>query len=182
MDFQLNEDQREFRALLREFVDREIIPVAREWEQTGRYPTEIVDGMADMGLFGITVPEEYGGLDLDPVSFALVFEEIARGWMGIAGILGSHSLACRMIAMRGTEEQKQRVPARPRHRRAPHRHRPDRARRGHRPAGHPYDGPARRRPLRGQRHQDVDHQRPLRRPAAGAGEDRPDRVTRRTRA
>ena len=61
-----------------------------------------------MGLFGITVPEEYGGLDLDPVSFALVFEEIARGWMGIAGILGSHSLACRMIAMHGTEEQKQR--------------------------------------------------------------------------
>lgn len=108
MDFQLNEDQREFRALLRSFVDKEIIPVAREWEQAGRYPTELVKGMADMGLFGITVPEEYGGLDLDPVSFALVFEEIARGWMGIAGILGSHSLACRMIAVHGTEEQKQR--------------------------------------------------------------------------
>ena len=106
MDFQLSEDQREFRALLRTFVDREIIPVAREWEQSGRYPTEIVAGMANMGLFGITVPEEYGGLDLDPVSFALVFEEIARGWMGVAGILGSHSLSCRMIAMHGTEEQK----------------------------------------------------------------------------
>lgn len=106
MDFRLTEDQREFRALLRTFVDREIVPVAREWERSGRYPTEIVKGMADMGLFGITVPEEYGGLDLDPVSFALVFEEIARGWMGIAGILGSHSLACRMIAMHGTEEQK----------------------------------------------------------------------------
>ena len=107
MDFQLDEDQREFKALLRQFVDKEIVPVAREWEQAGRYPTEIVDGMKDMGLFGITVPEEYGGLDLDPVSFALVFEEIARGWMGIAGILGSHSLACRLIAMHGTEEQKQ---------------------------------------------------------------------------
>ncbi|HEY8533107.1 MAG TPA: acyl-CoA dehydrogenase family protein [Micromonospora sp.] len=106
MDFQLTEEQREFRATLRSFVDREIIPVAREWEQSGRYPTEIVKGMADMGLFGITIPEEYGGLDLDPVSFALVFEEISRGWMGIAGILGSHSLACRMIAMHGTEEQK----------------------------------------------------------------------------
>jgi alkylation response protein AidB-like acyl-CoA dehydrogenase len=107
MKFELNEDQREFRALLRSFVDKEVIPVAREWEQTGRYPTEIVAGMAEMGLFGITVPEEYGGLDLDPVSFALVFEELARGWMGVAGILGSHSLACRMIAMHGTEEQKQ---------------------------------------------------------------------------
>ncbi len=108
MKFELDEDQREFRALLRSFVDKEIIPVAREWEQSGRYPTEIIEGMAAMGLFGITVPEEYGGLDLDPVSFALVFEELARGWMGIAGILGSHSLACRMIAMHGTEEQKQR--------------------------------------------------------------------------
>jgi len=107
VDFNLDEDQREFRSLLRSFVDKEIIPVARDWEQEGRYPTEIVKGMADMGLFGITVPEEYGGLDLDPVSFALVFEEIARGWMGIAGILGSHSLACRLIAMHGTEEQKQ---------------------------------------------------------------------------
>ncbi|TNC34871.1 acyl-CoA dehydrogenase family protein [Mumia zhuanghuii] len=107
MKFELDEDQREFKALLRQFVDREIVPVARDWEQAGRYPTEIVEGMKDMGLFGITVPEEYGGLDLDPVSFALVFEEIARGWMGIAGILGSHSLACRLIAMHGTEEQKQ---------------------------------------------------------------------------
>ncbi|WP_433385772.1 acyl-CoA dehydrogenase family protein [Micromonospora sp. KLBMP9576] len=106
MDFTLTEEQQDFRALLRTFVDREIIPVAREWEQAGRYPTEIVRGMAELGLFGITVPEEYGGLDLDPVSFALVFEELARGWMGIAGILGSHSLACRMIAMHGTEKQK----------------------------------------------------------------------------
>ncbi|WP_370614795.1 acyl-CoA dehydrogenase family protein [Mumia sp. Pv 4-285] len=107
MKFELDEDQREFKALLRQFVDNEIVPVARDWEQAGRYPTEIVAGMADMGLFGITVPEEYGGLDLDPVSFALVFEEIARGWMGIAGILGSHSLACRLIAMHATAEQKQ---------------------------------------------------------------------------
>ena len=107
MDFQFNDDQREFRHLLRSFVDKEIIPVAREWEQSGRYPTEIVAGMADMGLFGMTIPEEYGGLDLDPVSFSIVFEEISRGWMGIAGILGSHSLACRMIAMHGTEEQRQ---------------------------------------------------------------------------
>jgi alkylation response protein AidB-like acyl-CoA dehydrogenase len=106
MDFELTDDQREFKALLRTFVDKEIVPVAREWEHAGRYPTEIVDGMKEMGLFGITVPEEYGGLDLDPVSFALVFEELARGWMGIAGILGSHSLACRLIAMHGTEEQK----------------------------------------------------------------------------
>jgi len=108
VDFELSEDQKAFRDLLRRFVDNEIVPVAREWEHAGRYPTEIVQGMKDMGLFGITVPEEYGGLDLDPISFALVFEEIARGWMGIAGILGSHTLACRMIAARGTADQKSR--------------------------------------------------------------------------
>lgn len=106
MDFSLSEEQQDFRSVLRKFVDKEIIPVAREWEQAGRYPSEIVDGLKRMGLFGITIPEEYGGLDLDPVSFALVFEELARGWMGIAGILGSHSLSCRMIAMHGTDEQK----------------------------------------------------------------------------
>jgi alkylation response protein AidB-like acyl-CoA dehydrogenase len=107
MDFQFTQDQRDFRAVMRDFVDREIIPVAREWEATDRYPTEIVETMAQMGLFGMTVPAEYDGLALDPVSFAIVFEEISRGWMGIAGILGSHSLACQMISMHGTEEQKQ---------------------------------------------------------------------------
>lgn len=108
MDFTLDEEQRQFREALRSFVDKEIIPVAREWEHAGRYPTEIVEVMRQMGLFGITVPEEYGGLDLGPVPFALVFEEISRGWMGIAGILGSHSLACKMIAQHGTAEQRRR--------------------------------------------------------------------------
>lgn len=106
VQFNFTEEQNEFRALLRKFVDREIAPVAREWEQTGRYPTEIVQGLSDLGLFGITIPEEYGGLDLDPVSFALVFEELSRGWMGIAGLLGSHSLSCKMLALHGTDQQK----------------------------------------------------------------------------
>ncbi|MBT2232616.1 acyl-CoA dehydrogenase family protein [Nonomuraea sp. NEAU-A123] len=108
MDFELSDEQRAFRETLRAFVDKEIMPVAIEWEHSGRYPTEIVDKMKAMGLFGLTVPEEYGGLGADMVSFALVFEEIARGWMGVAGTIGSHSLACWMIARHGTEEQKSR--------------------------------------------------------------------------
>ena len=107
MDFTLNEEQTAFKAVLRDFVEKEIKPVANEWERSGRYPTEIVAGLAEMGLFGMTIPEEYGGLDIDMVSFALVFEELARGWMGVAGILGSHSLSCWMIAKHGTEDQKQ---------------------------------------------------------------------------
>jgi alkylation response protein AidB-like acyl-CoA dehydrogenase len=106
MDFRLSDEHLAFRDAIRSFVDKEIRPVAREWEQSGRYPTEIVDGMKAMGLFGLTVPEEYGGLGVDLVSMAIVFEEISRGWMGIAGILGSHSLSCKMIARHGTEEQK----------------------------------------------------------------------------
>ncbi|MET9067419.1 acyl-CoA dehydrogenase family protein [Streptosporangium sandarakinum] len=106
MDFELTEEQRAFRETLRAFVDREIVPVAAEWERSGRYPAEIVEAMKRMGLFGLSVPEEYGGLAADMVSFALVFEEIARGWMGVAGTIGSHSLACSMIARYGTAEQK----------------------------------------------------------------------------
>lgn len=108
MDFNLSDEQTMFRDTLRSFVVKEIIPVATEWEHSGRYPTEIVDSMKKIGLFGITIPEQYGGLALDKVSFALVFEEISRGWMGIAGILGSHSLSCWMIAAHGTDDQKQR--------------------------------------------------------------------------
>jgi alkylation response protein AidB-like acyl-CoA dehydrogenase len=106
MDFELSDEQRLLRDTIRSFVDDHIRPVAREWEQSGRYPEEIVAIMRDMGLFGLLVPEEYGGMAADMVSLAVVFEEISRGWMGVAGIIGSHSLSCWMIAQYGTEEQK----------------------------------------------------------------------------
>ncbi|MGA4545203.1 acyl-CoA dehydrogenase family protein [Uniformispora flossi] len=108
MDFGLSDEQRLFRDTIRDFVAKEITPVAQEWERTNRYPTEIVETMKRLGLFGMTVPAAYGGLGIDMVSFALVFEEISKGWMGVAGILGSHSLACGLIARHGTDEQKHR--------------------------------------------------------------------------
>ncbi len=107
MDFTLTPEQRLYRDTIRSFVDKEIVPVARDWEQAGRYPAEIVETMKRLGLFGLLVPEEYGGMGADSVSFAVTFEEISRGWMGIAGILGSHSLSCWMIARHGTGQQKQ---------------------------------------------------------------------------
>ncbi|HSJ28072.1 MAG TPA: acyl-CoA dehydrogenase family protein [Acidimicrobiia bacterium] len=109
MDFELDNDQILFRNTVREFVDRDIRPVAREWETSGRYPHEVVAVMRDMGLFGITIPEEHGGLGLDFVTLTIVFEELSRGWMGIAGILGSHSLSCYMIDRYGTREQRDRL-------------------------------------------------------------------------
>lgn len=108
MDFELTDEQQMFQDVLRSLVSDHIKPVAREYEREGRYPTEIVARMAEMGLFGITVPAEFGGLGLDTVSMSLVFEEISKGWMGVAGVLGSHSLSCRMLANHGTEEQKRR--------------------------------------------------------------------------
>lgn len=108
MDFELSPEQAAFRELMQDFVRKSIAPVAREWEHEGRYPTEIVDEMKKMGLFGMLVPEQYGGIGVDAVSYAIVFEEISRGWMGIAGVLGSHSLATMMLARNGTEEQKRR--------------------------------------------------------------------------
>jgi alkylation response protein AidB-like acyl-CoA dehydrogenase len=106
VDFELSDEQRLLRDTIRAFVDAEIRPVAREFEASGQYPEQIVAVMAKMGLFGLLVPEEYGGMAADMVSLAVVFEEISRGWMGVAGIIGSHSLSCWMIDRFGTPEQK----------------------------------------------------------------------------
>jgi alkylation response protein AidB-like acyl-CoA dehydrogenase len=108
MDFAFTAEQRLYRETIRSFVDKQIIPVARDAERSGRYPADIVEAMKGLGLFGLLVPEAYGGMGADSVSFAVTFEEISRGWMGIAGILGSHSLSCWMIARYGTEQQKRR--------------------------------------------------------------------------
>lgn len=106
MTIQLTQDQKDYQEAIRAFVDKEIIPVARDMEHSGEYPTAIVEHMKEMGLFGMTVPEEFGGLGVDMTTFSIVFEELSRGWMGVAGILGSHSMACFVIAQHGTPEQK----------------------------------------------------------------------------
>jgi alkylation response protein AidB-like acyl-CoA dehydrogenase len=108
LNFELDEQQAAFRDLIREFANRSIRPVAREWEHGGRYPAEIVEEMARMGLFGVLVPEEHGGIELDAVSYAIVFEELSRAWMGVSGVLGSHSMAALILARNGTEEQRRR--------------------------------------------------------------------------
>jgi alkylation response protein AidB-like acyl-CoA dehydrogenase len=108
MDFELSDQQKAFRDLIRTFTNRSIKPVAREWELSGRYPTEIVEEMKTMGLFGMLIPDEYGGIGIDAVSYAIVFEEISKAWMGVSGVLGSHSIATWMLSRYGTEAQKRR--------------------------------------------------------------------------
>ena len=94
--------------LVRDFVQREVEPVADHYDNEDIYPQELVDQMADMGLFGIMIPEEYGGLGLDYTTFAVVFEELSKGWMSLTGPLGTHHILAYVIAAYGTDELKQR--------------------------------------------------------------------------
>jgi alkylation response protein AidB-like acyl-CoA dehydrogenase len=95
-------------AAVREFVDREVMPVARELEAADEYPAELVDGMRGLGLFGVTIPERFGGLGLDLETYALINEELSRGWMSLSGILNGHFVTAWMVETFGTPEQQER--------------------------------------------------------------------------
>ena len=102
----LTEVQRDILATVHDFVEKEILPVATELEHADEYPEKIVEGMKQLGLFGLTIPEEYGGLRESLLTYALVVEEIARGWMSVSGIINTHFIVAHMIARHGTDEQK----------------------------------------------------------------------------
>jgi alkylation response protein AidB-like acyl-CoA dehydrogenase len=99
-------EQREILEAIREFVDGEIIPVAKELEAKDEFPTKIVDGLRDMGAFGMRIPTEYGGLGLDLVTYALAIAELTRGWMAVSGIVNGQYIVGGMIAAHGSDEQK----------------------------------------------------------------------------
>ncbi len=108
MTYKLNDEEHLMLATVRQFLEREVAPVASELEHRNEYPTEIVERMKELNLFGANVPEEYGGLDLSYTIFAMIFEEISRVWMGLAGILGTHTVLCDVVSRFGTAEQKER--------------------------------------------------------------------------
>jgi alkylation response protein AidB-like acyl-CoA dehydrogenase len=93
---------------VRTFVAREVMPVAAELERADAFPDDIVRQMRDLGLFGVTIPEAYGGLGLDLLTYIGVIEELAYGWMSLTGIVNTHTMAATLIMAHGTEEQKQR--------------------------------------------------------------------------
>ena len=105
----LTEIQQEILATVHSFVEKEILPYATELEHKDEFPQAIVDGMKEMGLFGLTIPEEYGGLGESLLTYALVVEEIARGWMSVSGVINTHFIVAYMLAQHGTDEQKQRL-------------------------------------------------------------------------
>ncbi|MCF8608238.1 acyl-CoA dehydrogenase family protein [Gordonia sp. HY442] len=98
--------QRDILATVRTFVDEKIVPVATALEHADEYPTEIVEQMKQMGLFGLTIDESYGGIGESLLTYALVVEEISRGWMSVSGILNTHFIVAYLLAQHGTDEQK----------------------------------------------------------------------------
>ncbi|WP_426244890.1 acyl-CoA dehydrogenase family protein [Nocardioides sp. LHG3406-4] len=102
----LSEDQTEILKAVRTFVNDQILPVATELEHADEYPQEIVDGLKELGIFGLTIPEEYDGLGESLLTYALCVEEIARGWMSVAGVINTHFIVAYLLMQHGTEEQK----------------------------------------------------------------------------
>ncbi|MER6526550.1 acyl-CoA dehydrogenase family protein [Streptomyces sp. NPDC001508] len=102
----LTDIQQEIVSTVRDFVDKEILPVATELEHRDEYPQQIVDGLKELGLFGLMIPEEYGGLGESLLTYALCVEEIARGWMSVSGIINTHFIVAYLLKQHGTQEQK----------------------------------------------------------------------------
>ena len=102
----LTDDQTEILKAVRSFVDKEILPVATELEHADEYPTAIVEGLKELGIFGLMIPEEYDGLGESLLTYALCVEEIARGWMSVSGVINTHFIVAYMLMQHGTEEQK----------------------------------------------------------------------------
>ena len=105
----LTEVQQEILSTVRSFVEKEILPYATDLEHKDEFPEAIVEGMKEMGLFGLMIPEEYGGLGESLLTYALVVEQIARGWMSVSGVINTHFIVAYMLKQHGTQEQKDRL-------------------------------------------------------------------------
>ena len=102
----LSDEEQYFVKVVREFIDREVKPTVRDVEHANEYPAAWIDQMKDMGIFGLAVPEEYGGMEVSMPCYVSITEELARGWMTLAGAMGGHTVVAKLLAQYGTEEQK----------------------------------------------------------------------------
>ncbi|MET0456563.1 MAG: acyl-CoA dehydrogenase family protein [Mycobacterium sp.] len=102
----LNPDEQMLVDTVREFVDREVRPVVRDLEHDNTYPEKLIEQMKQIGIFGLAIPEPYGDGQVSTPCYAMVAEELARGWMSLAGAMGGHSVVSKLIVQYGTEDQK----------------------------------------------------------------------------
>src|ERR1700712_4748885 len=106
MGTDLNEEEAMLVATVRAFVDRDVKPTVREVEHANEYPEAWIEQMKRIGIFGLAVPEEYGGTPVSTPCYVDVTQELARGWMSLAGAMGGHTVVCKLLTLFGTEEQK----------------------------------------------------------------------------
>ena len=104
----LNPEEADMVAAVREFVDKKVKPVVHDLEQANTYPEDLIEQMKHLGIFGLAVPEPYGDIAVSTQCYVRITEELARGWMSLAGAMGGHTVVAKLIARFGTEEQRQR--------------------------------------------------------------------------
>jgi alkylation response protein AidB-like acyl-CoA dehydrogenase len=101
------DEQRAITEMVRQFVDEQIIPQAEHYDHEDSFPEPIVEQMKELGLFGVTIPEEYGGMGLDLTTYAMIVEELSRGWISISGVVNTHFIGSYLLIKFGTDEQKE---------------------------------------------------------------------------
>src|SRR3954447_14771901 len=101
------DEQKAITEMVHQFVDEQIIPNAEHYDHEDAFPEPIVDQMKELGLFGVTIPEEYGGMGLDLTTYAMIVEELSRRWISISGIVNAHFIGSYLLMKFGTDEQKE---------------------------------------------------------------------------
>jgi alkylation response protein AidB-like acyl-CoA dehydrogenase len=101
------DEQRAITEMVRQFVDEQVIPIAEEHDHEDKFPDAVVEQMKELGLFGVTIPEEYGGMGLDLTTYAMIVEELSRGWISISGIVNTHFIGSYLLMKFGSDEQKE---------------------------------------------------------------------------
>jgi len=101
------EEQQAITEMVRQFVDNEVIPIAEDHDHEDKFPEAVVEHMKELGLFGVTIPEEYGGMGLDLTTYAMIVEELSRGWISVSGIVNTHFIGSYLLMKFGTDEQKE---------------------------------------------------------------------------
>src|SRR5207245_11466301 len=104
---QRTEEQRAITEMVRQFADEQILPNAEHYDHEDEFPTPIVEQMKELGLFGVMIPEEYGGMGLDLTTYAMIIEELSRGWISISGIVNTHFIGSYLLMKFGSDEQKE---------------------------------------------------------------------------
>jgi alkylation response protein AidB-like acyl-CoA dehydrogenase len=107
--YEKTDEQKAIIEMVRQFVDEQILPQAEHYDSADEFPAPIVDQMKELGLFGVTIPEEHGGMGLDLTTYTMIVEELSRGWISISGVVNTHFIGSYLLMKFGTDEQKERL-------------------------------------------------------------------------